>query len=151
MRWLIFILFLMPNFAAADKATRDQVLYEMSQVMHCTAVLSPWTDSMQGLYEHEEKAFRKNQLIMQFEVDEKAFSMERLQARSEEFRLNETLRWSSLRKRVLSLPEEEKNYLQIKLEEAVLELEDLMKRLMADPYFLAEETQQCLKKYDLDY
>ena len=77
MRWFLFILFLLPNFALADKDTRDKMLKEVSDLAPCNAAIAPLKDmSYSGANDEQTFQLKSTQLIMQYEIDETFFPQE---------------------------------------------------------------------------
>jgi len=69
MRWLVFILFLMPNFAVADKITRDKFLI-VEDYAGCVELIQQWI----GVETASHTEFENWKLIIKFEIDETLFS-----------------------------------------------------------------------------
>jgi len=140
MRWFFVILFFIPNLAAADKATRDEVLSFLNQNMTCVGIFE--TISI------EVKRFEKSRLVMQFEIDEDFFSIENIERYG--MTLQSAVENAFPREKYSTLTDDEIRYLILKLESSQKDAVAFAESIIDDPIRLAEEIYDCATRYDLD-
>jgi hypothetical protein len=138
MRWFIFVFILLPNFAIADKAMRDKILAIANHITPCAAVFEL------GL----EDEFKKTQLLMQYEIDEELFSMERIEGYAKALKLKIAAYAQDFD--VSALTETEKEYLEMKDKALFSASKDHAQNILSDPVKLSQEIIHCVEKFQLD-
>lgn len=138
MRWLVFILFILPSSAMADKATRDKLLVLIEEVGACGEILN--------LHITEPDRFQKSQLIMKYEIDEQIFTMANIKRMYENFLTMTAVKAGPL---FASLDEQEKKYVQIKAKEFEKGTQEFALTLLDDPKKLAKNIRKCMLDFVL--
>ena len=138
MRWFVLIFLLLPNFAVADKDTRDLLLSFANHTTPCVAVFQL------GL----EDEFKKTQLLMQFEIDEELFSMEKIESYAKAFKIKVASYGREID--LTALTDAGKEYLEIKTAPLVSGSKEYAQKLISDPVKLSEEILRCVEKFKLN-
>jgi len=149
MRWLIFVLAILPNLVSADKAARDEFIETATYLFKCSASLAPFDPNYSAPnYQNETDKFTDNQLIMQFEIDETFYSKDNLAALATSILKIEDEKISGLLTEN-TFSEDEKSYLIVKFMNIEAELETFVKQLLENPKFHADFIMQCAQSHDL--
>ena len=138
MRWFVLIFLLLPSFATADKDTRDKLLSFANDATPCAEVFNL------GL----EDEFKKTQLLMQFEIDEELFSMEKIESYAKAFKIKVASYGREID--LTALTDAEKEYLEIKTAPLVSGSKEYAQKLISDPVKLSEEILRCVEKFKLN-
>ena len=150
MRWILIILFLLPNFVLADKDTRDKMLKEVLDLAPCNAVIVPLKDlSYPSANDEQTFQLKSAQLIMQYEIDETFFSRKNLKKLAVKLKkINDDVEKEFL-PHFKKLDSSEEQYLLIKMNEIIIPILEEMRNLHQNPYLFAEEIRRCASEYNL--
>ena len=137
MRWFVLIFLLLPSFAIADKATRDRLLSYAHDVFLCATVFELG----------REDKFEKTQLLMQFEIDEELFSMEKIESYAKAFK---TKIESDGKIDVSALTDAEIEYVEMQVASLISTSKEHAQKILSDPFKLSEEILSCVEKFKLN-
>ena len=142
MRWFFVIIFLLPSVASADQSTRNELISFMKKWGTCEIIFR--TLIFDDLHDNR---FKKSQLIMQYEIDENMFSMEKIES-YHKLIMEKVLKFD-LRQKFSSLTADEQEYMDFKGEQFETEAVAFINSMADDPEQLAAEIKQCVTEIEL--
>lgn len=153
MRWFVFILIMIPSLAAADKATRDNLLKQVEVMNQCWPVfvfVMPMTKKLDK-YEEMADETQKFKLTLQYEHDEILFSSKNLDkfGRRIEKIFKENL--TEIGEKMQSLTQSEQDYLEMKiLDLLTVQAEKQLSSKYGEINSFVKQLKVCIKRYNLN-